>query len=142
MLTALIAGLAARTGLSQRIVARLIAALGALLLAGMAVLAWNIWLAGHDKKVVRDDRAASNLKVIQQNSAAKEKASNERAADLRAVATREEDLRDAIHSVPDTAPDPVRVRLNCERLRRAGQDTDRIPGCVGPDRGSEAGANP
>jgi hypothetical protein len=135
MFAGLIASLVLRTGLSSRVVKAGLAIGAALLFAGIAALAWTLWLGHHDKAVVTADRVKSNLAVTTTNAAAHEKAADERLVDDRAVATQEKEMHDAIHSVPDSAPDAARVRLGCDRLRRAGKDLSRIPACSGSPGG-------
>lgn len=40
-----------------------------------------------------------------------------------------EELTDAVAQVPDDVPDPVAVRLGCERLRNVGRRIADIPAC-------------
>lgn len=75
-------------------------------------------------------RALANSKALQMDAAAGTQASEERVADALVVEENEEELLDAIAEVPDTAPDAVRVRLGCERLRAQGTDTTAIPSCL------------
>lgn len=76
------------------------------------------------------DRA--NVEALKQKARADELAANQRLTDTIAVSRREEALRNAIASTPDSAPDAVRIRLGCERLRASGQSTAAIPACVRP----------
>ena len=74
----------------------------------------------------------ANRQYLEQKARADTLAANQRLTDLIAVQQRERDLRDAIASTPDSAPDAVRIRLGCERLRAAGRDTSGIPACSRP----------
>lgn len=74
-------------------------------------------------------RAEANVQAMKTNAAATDRAANERVADAAVVSANEERLIDAIEDTPDTAPDAVRVRLGCERLRAAGTDTTAIAAC-------------
>jgi apolipoprotein N-acyltransferase len=123
----IIAALALRAGLSERATK---IGLG-LALVALAILIAGLWLHFHDKGVVEADRTRSNLVVVQKNAAAAEQAADERLADQAAVTQQEKETHDAIHSVPDSAPDAARVRLGCERLRRAGKDIGRLAACSG-----------
>lgn len=71
----------------------------------------------------------ANRQFLEQKARADALAADQRLTDTIAVNALEKGLRDAIADTPDTAPDAVRIRLGCERLRRAGQDTSRIPAC-------------
>ena len=73
------------------------------------------------------DRAnAAALRIV---NAANEIAAVQRIKDIAVITIHEKDLQDAIADMPDSAPDAVRIRLNCERLRASGQDTAAIPAC-------------
>jgi hypothetical protein len=140
--TGLINTIAVRTGLAERVVARLILA-GAIVTALLAALGgWLLWLHFHDAAVAERDRAASNVRVLRQNGAAQEAAAGEQAVDDRALAAQQTEMHDAIRAGADTAPDPAHVRLNCVRLMRAGADTDRLSACGGLAGGHRAGAGP
>lgn len=71
----------------------------------------------------------ANVQALEQKARADELAANQRLTDTIAVNRQEQELRNAIYATPDSAPDAVRIRLGCERLRRAGQDPTRIPAC-------------
>lgn len=53
------------------------------------------------------------------NAAAHQAGADRQRDDQRAIDEREKGLRDAIRDLPDESPDAIRVRLNCERMRRA-----------------------
>lgn len=74
-------------------------------------------------------RAEANVEALKTNAKATEKAAEQRTRDATEVAAQEEVLIDAIQSTPDTAPDAVRVRLGCERLRAQGTDPAAFPAC-------------
>lgn len=74
----------------------------------------------------------ANADFLREKARADELAANQRLTDTIAVNELEKGLRDAIADTPDGAPDAVRIRLGCERLRRAGQNTSHIPACRGP----------
>lgn len=69
----------------------------------------------------------ANNRFLQQKARADELAADQRLADHVAVNAQEKELLDAIHSVPDEAPDAVRVRLGCQRLRASGAREDDLP---------------
>ena len=81
----------------------------------------------------------ANRLYLEQKARADTLAANQRLTDLIAVQQRERDLRDAIASTPDSAPDAVRIQLGCQRLRAAGRDTSGIPACSRPAGGTQAG---
>jgi hypothetical protein len=74
-------------------------------------------------------RAEANVEAMATNAKATEAAAEQRVEDATEVAAQEEVLIDAIQSTPDTAPDAVRVRLGCERLRAQGTDPAAFPAC-------------
>lgn len=74
-------------------------------------------------------RAEANVEALKTDKVATDKAADERVADATVVTAKEKELVDAIADTPDTAPDAVRVRLGCERLRQQGTDTAAIPAC-------------
>lgn len=82
---------------------------------------------GENRAALRLEKA--NSLYLQQKARADDLAAQQRLTDTIAVNQQEEELRDAIASTPDSAPDATRVRLGCERLRRAGQDTAGLPAC-------------
>jgi hypothetical protein len=86
---------------------------------------------GRKSERARSDaaRAEANVQAMKTNQVATEKAAEQRVKDATTVAAQEEELIDAIQTVPDTAPDAVRVRLGCERLRKQGTNTADIPAC-------------
>ena len=86
---------------------------------------------GRKSERARNDaaRAEANVQAMKTNHGATEKAAAERVRDATTVAAQEETLIDAIQSTPDTAPDIVRVRLGCQRLRSQGTDLSNIPAC-------------
>ena len=77
-------------------------------------------------------RAEANVQAMKTNQVATEKAAEERVRDATTVAANEKELIDAIQQTPDAAPDAVRVRLGCERLRKQGADRADLPAACGP----------
>ncbi|MBH9537890.1 hypothetical protein [Novosphingopyxis sp. YJ-S2-01] len=65
-------------------------------------------------------RAVANVEALEADAVAAGAAAEERLADALRIDDKEEELIDAIAELPDAAPDPVRVRLGCERLRAQG----------------------
>jgi hypothetical protein len=90
---------------------------------------------GRDRAALALEKA--NRKALEQKGRADALAANQRLTDTIAVNTMERNLRDAIASTPDSAPDDMRVSLGCERLRRAGVSTAALPACRGPRGGAE-----
>ena len=74
----------------------------------------------------------ANNDFLQQKARADALAAAQRLTDQIAVSQREKDLRDAIASTPDSAPDAVRIQLGCARLRAAGRDTADLPAVCRP----------
>ncbi len=105
----------------------------AILLALGALWGWGQmrYRAGvHDERV-RAELALeqANRRFLEQKARADQLAADQRLADTVAVNRQEQELLDAIDDTPDSAPDAVRVRLGCERLRQAGRDPSRIAAC-------------
>jgi hypothetical protein len=71
----------------------------------------------YDRSVIK----AHEQKLEQRAKPATDKAASERAADTTNNAKREEELHNAVHSVPDAAPAGPSHALACERLRHAGK---------------------
>jgi hypothetical protein len=78
-------------------------------------------ISAHDNKIT--------AKTVQKDSKAKEQSAVERANDAAAITKAEKERNDAILKGPAVKPSPASIRANCERLRRAGTDTSRIPVC-------------
>jgi hypothetical protein len=116
-------------------------------LVGALVVAPAVFLLGQcsgAKNESNKTRAASAVAVsaaVTKNDAAHETSSSERAADTKVVTQLTQELTNAVASVPDTLPDPVAVRLGCERLRHNGRDTSKLPQCSGPAGGAQAPAH-
>jgi len=77
-------------------------------------------------------RAEANVEAMKTDSGAKEQAAIERIKDATTVSENEKGLIDAIEDTPDTAPDAVRVKLGCERLRAAGANPAALPAVCRP----------
>lgn len=71
--------------------------------------------------------AEANREAMERDRAARDEAADRRLKDERVISEQEKGLRDAIADTDDEAPDAVRVRLGCERLRRAGGDPASLP---------------
>lgn len=97
-------------------------AVGVLALLGLAK-------CSYDRSLIRNHDAEVTAETVKKDSAAKEQASEERANDTAVINQAEKDRNDAINKGPAVKPSPASVRHNCERLRRAGTDTSRIPQC-------------
>lgn len=137
--------LAARLGLSG-IVQKVVGVAGAVLVYG-AVLAAAFMLGqcdGRRTERARQDalRAKENVEALTRDAAAKDKADVQREADTKAVDENQEDLINAIQTVPDTHPDAVRVALGCERLRKQGAAEADLPSVCRSGGGGQAGSTP
>lgn len=86
--------------------------------------------AGRAQMQLAVERA--NTKALLEERRANELAAAQRLTDTIAVNRQEEALRDAIAEIPDTAPDAVRIRLGCERLRAAGTSAAALPAVCRP----------
>lgn len=80
---------------------------------------------GQQKAALALERA--NRQFLEQKARADELAADQRLTDTIAVNRQEQELRDAIASTPDSAPDAVRIRLGCARLRAAGSSAADLP---------------
>ena len=80
-------------------------------------------------------RALANEKALRLEKETGDTAAAERIIDALRINQSEEELIDAIADTPDTVPDPVRVRLGCERLRAQGTPAANIPAECGPGSG-------
>ena len=120
-------------GLAARLVGPKLApflAYGFIIAVLLGILWWLRNDAYHDGvRHMQAEIDRANRQFLQQKARADELAANQRLTDTIAVNRQEQELRDAIAETPDSAPDHVRIRLGCERLRRAGTDTTRIPAC-------------
>ena len=84
--------------------------------------------------------ARANAETLKQTNRANEAAAKQRLTDMIAVNRQEQELINAIAATPDSAPDAVRIRLGCERLRRAdGARSAPLPAACGPGGGAQAG---
>lgn len=86
-----------------------------------------------DRERARDAIAA--VEAVKTDARANEKAGDVLAADAANRAQAEKELTDAIADMPDSLPDPVAVRLGCERLRQAGVSVADLPACQPPRSG-------
>jgi hypothetical protein len=78
------------------------------------------------------ERALASTKALEIDAHARDAADQARFADVIAISTHEQDLVDAISTVPDSAPDRVRVALGCQRLRAQGTVEADLPAVCRP----------
>lgn len=84
--------------------------------------------AARDERVRQEQiNERAKAEADRRNAAAREKAETRRQDDARAVDQAQKGRDDAIRSDDPGAPADPRVRLACERLRRAGTAADRLP---------------
>lgn len=108
------------------------------LAAGMilgALLCWPVASCQGRKDGRLEMQAAierANTQALQQKARADELAAERRITDVIAVNRQEQELRNAIADTPDSAPDAVRIRLGCERLRAAGTSAAALPAACRP----------
>lgn len=107
-----------------------------------ALLIWPVAQCSGKKIGVQQMQLAvanANTKALEQKNRADALAAAQRITDTIAVSAREKALRDAIASTPDSAPDAVRIRLGCERLRHAnGSNQATLPAACRPSSGAQA----
>lgn len=84
-------------------------------------------------------RATAVVEAMGRNAGAHTDAAAARAADTAAIVQQKKELIDAIQSIPDTHPDPVRVALGCQRLRAQGGRDANLPAVCRSPSGAEAG---
>lgn len=98
---------------------------------------WRGYDAG--KAVMQQAIDRANVAAMQQKARADEMAAQQRITDTIAVSRQEGALRDAIASIPDTQPDPVRIALGCKRLLASGTASASLPAACRPAGGAQAG---
>lgn len=110
-------------------------------LGGIALLLVYCSGKAEGARAAEEALAQANFEAIAIDTTARENAARARVADAEAVAEQKEEMIDAIQSVDDTLPDPVRIALGCQRLRAAGKDTTLIPACGRSSGAAEAGSD-
>lgn len=93
------------------------------------------------KQAMETALAKANADYLQQKARADEAAATQRLTDTIAVNRQEQELRNAIASTPDTAPDAVRIALGCQRLRAAGTSAASLPAVCRSSSGAQAGSS-
>lgn len=101
-------------------------------LAALALL-WGA-KALYERSVIREHDAKVTAKTTATDAKAKIEAADQRATDTATNAQAEKERSDAINQAVDGKPSDASVRLNCERMRKAGKDTSRIAACAGLGR--------
>jgi len=130
-----LAGLSARFVALPKWARTLIAGIGAaLLLWGL----WTLWLGNHDDAVIEAHDNAINVKVLQTDTTAKVDAAIQRGIDQAAIDNNERLRNVEINKGSVGAPSAASIRLNCQRLQRAGKDTSRIAACGGSTAETQA----
>lgn len=131
-MTAVIGFVAEMLGAKYARFAKPLVFLGLAALIGLAL--WGAKCA-YDAHIIKTHDTEQENKTLKRVSGANDQAADERAADTIALEHKEQEAHDAIHQGPDAAPSPAAVRHNCERLRRSGYDTTRLPACSGHQAG-------
>ncbi len=90
--------------------------------------------AMYERSVIREHDAKITAKTTATDAKAKIEAAERRATDTATNAQAEKERSDAINQAVDGAPSDASVRLNCERMRKAGKDTSRLTACAGLGR--------
>lgn len=111
-----------------------------LLLAGSVLLVAAAYIKGRSdgRAVVQLQLERANARYLEQRNRADALSADRRLTDAIAVNRQEQELRDAIASTPDSAPDAVRIALGCARLRANGRDTASLPTVCRTGGGTEA----
>ncbi len=100
--------------------------------AGLVVLvigALGVAKCSYDRSVIKEHDAEITRKTQETDVKAKLVAADQRARDQASIDANERNRTDEIRKAPDSKPSAARNRLNCERLRRAGQNTAGLPEC-------------
>lgn len=93
--------------------------------------AWQVFDHFNDRAAIEQDKLESNNAMLEEQLKAQDAAAAERLRNADTNRDTERAYEDAI-LVPKSGDDAdPAVRLACERLRRDGQDTTRVPGCGG-----------
>jgi hypothetical protein len=87
------------------------------LLIALAVAIFSVGRCAYDRSVI----AKHEQKIERRAAPATNKAADERAADTINNAKAEEELHNAVHSVPDAAPAGPSHALACKRLSNVGK---------------------
>jgi hypothetical protein len=74
----------------------------------------------YDRSIIDAHDAKVTAKTLKTDSAAKEAAAMERAADTAKINQIEKDRNDEIRKAPDSKPSAARNRLNCARMAKSG----------------------
>lgn len=87
-------------------------------LFALALAAFGLGKCAYDRSVISNHEA----KIERRAKPATDKAASERATDTIANAKHEQELHDAVHSVPDAPPSGPSHALACKRLRDSGRN--------------------
>ncbi|PTQ13718.1 hypothetical protein CLG96_00080 [Sphingomonas oleivorans] len=106
-------------------------ALAAVLICGILWIRHIIAMeAERDRLAMQVREQASIIAILRKDAAAREQAAIERQADTARIEAIKDEVIDEIHKAPDASPSAARLRLNCQRLRRAGRHEADLPaGC-------------
>lgn len=86
------------------------------------------------RQQMRTAIAEANTRFLDQKARADALAADRRLDDTITVNRHEQELRNAIASTPDSAPDAARIALGCARLRANGTSEAAIPTVCRPRR--------
>ena len=117
--------------------------LGGILLSVLVFVAFSLWISDVKDDAVQKDRVERNAETLETNAKSHERAAVQRSRDVQYTHKLEEDYLDVIHEEPArTGPSAAHVRLNCERLRKAGYLDADLPESCGSGGGVEADTYP
>lgn len=122
MITGLIASLALKSGLAPKMVGRLMAAAGVVLLIIALVVAWNVWLSNHDDEVIEDHEQGIEVQLQTQGRAADQNLTRRRDADLAEQTQERKEFDNATAHLPKSGLSPRQRVDACDELRTAGTD--------------------
>lgn len=95
----------------------------------LIIVALGVAKCSYDGRIIEAHDAAVTQKTLRTNAAANDAAADQRAKDAISNDTAAKERKDAIEQAAPGRPSDAAVRLGCERLRQAGQDTSGLAAC-------------
>ena len=95
----------------------------------LIVMALGVAKCTYDGRIIEAHDAKVTQKTLRTDAAANDAAADQRAKDAISNDTAAKERKDAIEQAAPGRPSDAAVRLGCERLRQAGQDTSGIAAC-------------
>ena len=95
----------------------------------LIIVALGVAKCSYDGRIIETHDAKVTQKTLRTDAAANDAAADQRAKDAISNDTAAKERKDAIEKAAPGRPSGAAVRLGCERLRQAGQDTSGIAAC-------------